>query len=68
MDYSDSVSCPKCGRGNVPYDNETGRMATHRLPGGGVQPRPHCRASGRRPENALILGSIRGREDLRLKR
>jgi len=30
--------------------------------------RPRCRASNRRPENALIPGSIRGREDLRLKR
>ncbi len=29
---------------------------------------PRCKASDRRPENALIPGSPRGREDLRLKR
>ncbi len=30
--------------------------------------RPGCKASKRRPENALIPGSLRGRGDLRLKR
>lgn len=67
-DYSDSVTCPRCGKGNVPVDNETGRMATHRLPGDGVLPRPRCKASKRRPENARIPGPLRGREDLRLER
>lgn len=72
MKYPDAVTCPKCGRENVEvnHDNEE-RMVSHTVPRaepGDVSPRPRCPAASRRPENALITGSIQGRSDLRLKR
>lgn len=52
-----AVRCPACGRGVTCAAN--GRMRTHRAPGD--SPRPNCRASGRRPENALLHpGSLAG--------
>lgn len=68
MEYSDEVTCPKCLRGNVKVELDSGRMVSHAMPGDGIRPRPRCRASKRRPENALITGSLPGRGDLRLKR
>ena len=77
MEYPDTITCPRCGREDtkINHDNEE-RMVTHLVPVGFMKEtsgrpavnRPRCRASSRRPENALIPGSIRGREDLRLKR
>lgn len=51
------TACPRCGRRDVPTYPD-GRMATHRVPTG-LPPRPNCRASGRRPENALVDGDLR---------
>jgi hypothetical protein len=40
-------------------------MATHRVAATiDGSPRQNCKASGRRPGNALLLGSLRGRADL----
>jgi len=56
--------CPACGR-RVKIGRE-GRMITHRPPGDGRKGgMPKCQGSNRRPENALLPGSLLGRSDLR---
>lgn len=57
-----TAPCPRCGRTVPAYMD--GRLATHRIDFG-PKPRPNCKASGRRSENALIEGDLRGRADLR---